>query len=83
MLTLHVPHVPEDICAWLIGSRVVLAIWVPPKDPRDDLTGLVHDRQCAADYERNRDKDRDSWSIHCSLPHAAPKSAIVNARDRR
>ena len=22
------------------------------------LTGLVHDRQCAADYERNRDKDR-------------------------
>jgi hypothetical protein len=53
MLTLHVPHVPEDICAWLIGSRVVLAIWVPPKDPRDD------DDENGEDEEDNDDNEED------------------------
>jgi hypothetical protein len=33
MLTLHVP---DNVSAWLIGSSLVPAVGVPPKDPHDD-----------------------------------------------
>ena len=32
------------------------------------LAGFVHDRQSAADYERNDDNDSYYGSVHCNLP---------------
>jgi hypothetical protein len=53
MLTLHVPHVPEDVSVWLIGSGAVPAIWVPPKDPHDD------DDENGEDEEDDNDNDEE------------------------
>jgi len=37
------------------------------------FAGPVHDRQRAADYEHNRDKDSYYGSVHCNLPAAEQK----------
>ena len=53
MLTLHVPHVPDNVSAWPIGSSLVTAVGVPPKDPHDD------DDENGEDEEDDNDNDEE------------------------
>jgi hypothetical protein len=52
-LILRVPHIPEDVSAWLIGLSAVPAIWVPPKHPHDD------DNENGEDEEDDDDNDEE------------------------
>jgi hypothetical protein len=50
MLTLHVPN---NVSAWPIGSSLVSAVGVPPKDPHDD------DDENGEDEEDDNDNDEE------------------------
>jgi hypothetical protein len=51
MLTLHIS---KNVFDWLIGSSLVAAVGVPPKDPHDD------DDENGDDEEDNNDNDNDN-----------------------
>jgi hypothetical protein len=43
------------------------------------FAGLVHDRQSAAEYERNHDNNSCYGGIHCNLPASGAATCAVSA----